>query len=674
MMTQKFRSVLVANRGEIARRVMRSCRDVGLRTVAVFSDADEDEPFVTEADLAVRLPGVTATDTYLRADLIIEAARRTGAEAIHPGYGFLSENADFARATLDAGLVFIGPPPEAMELMGDKLRSKTRMQELGVPVLPAIEVTHLTAGELRKAATDIGFPLLVKASAGGGGRGMRIVRDLEQTSDAVAAARREAQSAFGDETVFLERYLEAPRHIEIQVFADAHDQVVALFERECSIQRRHQKIVEECPSPAVNDTLRKQLSEAAVTTARAADYRGAGTVEFVLAEDGSFYFLEMNTRLQVEHPVTEAVTGLDLVRLQLDVAQGLPLPEEALSPTMSGHAIEVRLYAEDPANGFLPTAGRIHDFSFESTPGLRVDAGVRAGSVVSTYYDSMLAKVIAHAVDRTTAAGVLAKSLRLMHVDGVVTNRQLLVDVLEHPRFLAGATPTSFLDDHTDLLAARAVDERLRLHALVAALSGYARAPEEHSVLPAVPAGWRNNPPMRSQDRALERVQYAVQDTTVNIGFSIAGREVTAEVDGERVDAVALHLSADVVDLEVAGIRRTYTVLAVDDVVHVHDADVMTTLGELSRFPATDDGGHAGSATAPMPGVVLDVLVNQGCVVSTGDRLVVLEAMKMEHTVTSPTDGTVAEVLVASGDQVEAGAVLVVLADDADDDADATPA
>lgn len=672
MMTQEFRSVLVANRGEIARRVMRSCREAGLRTVAVFSDADEGEPFVTEADQALRLPGVTATDTYLRADLIIDAARRTGAEAIHPGYGFLSENADFARATLDAGLVFIGPPPEAMELMGDKLRSKSRMQELGVPVLPAIEVTHHGAEELRKAATDIGFPLLVKASAGGGGRGMRIVRDLEQTWDAVSSARREAQSAFGDETVFLERYLKSPRHIEIQVFADDHDQVVALFERECSIQRRHQKIIEECPSSAVDDTLRKQLSEAAVTTARAADYRGAGTVEFVLAEDGSFYFLEMNTRLQVEHPVTEAVTGLDLVRLQLDVAQGLPLPPEALTPTMSGHAIEVRLYAEDPANGFLPTAGRIDEFSVEPVPGLRVDAGVRAGSVVSTYYDSMLAKVVAHATDRTAAARVLASSLRRMHVDGVVTNRQLLVDVLEHPRFLAGATPTSFLDDHPDLLAARTVDERLRLHALVAALTGYVRAPEEHSALPAVPAGWRNNPPVRSQDRALERVQFAVQDTTVDLGFSIAGREVTAEVDGERVLAVIRHLSTDVADLEVAGIRRTYAVLAVDDVVHVHDADGMTSLGKLSRFPAPDGGGHAGSATAPMPGMVLDVLVSQGCVVSTGDRLVVLEAMKMEHTVRSPTDGTVAEVLVASGDQVEAGAVLVVLADDAD--TDATPA
>lgn len=665
-MTRRFGTVLVANRGEIARRVLRSCREAGLRTVAVFSDADENEPFVTEADLAVRLPGVSATDTYLRGDLIIDAARRTGAQAIHPGYGFLSENAGFAQAVVDAGLVFIGPPPEAMELMGDKLRSKSRMQELGVPVLPAIEVTHHGKEDLLKAATEIGLPLLVKASAGGGGRGMRIVRDLGETWEAVSSARREAQSAFGDETVFVERYLEAPRHIEIQVVADDHDNVVALFERECSIQRRHQKIVEECPSSAVTEALRRRLSEAAVTTARAADYRGAGTVEFVLAEDESFYFLEMNTRLQVEHPVTEAVTGLDLVRLQLDVAQGLPLPPEALSPTMTGHAIEVRLYAEDPANGFLPTAGRIDDFSFEPVAGLRVDAGVRAGSVVSTYYDSMLAKVVAHAADRTSAAAVLAASLRRMHVDGVVTNRQLLVDVLEHPGFLAGATPTSFLDDHPELLTPRAMDERLRLHGLVAALTRQACTPEDHSGLPAVPTRWRNNPPVRSAHRALERVEYAVQDTIVDIGFSVAGREVTAEVDGERFDAIVLHMSPDSADLEVSGVRRTYQVLTVEDVVHVHDADGTTTLRELPRFPAPGDEGHAGSATALMPGVVRNVLVSPGSVVSRGDRLVVLEAMKMEHTVTSPVDGTVTEVLVANGHQVEAGAALIVFAEDPD--------
>ena len=665
-MTQEFTSVLVANRGEIARRVLRSCRDAGLRTVAVFSDADEDEPFVTEADLAVRLPGVTATETYLRADLVIEAAQRTGAEAIHPGYGFLSENADFARATIDAGLVFIGPPPEAMELMGDKLRSKSRMRELGVPVLPAIEVTHHTAEDLEAAVSEIGLPILVKASAGGGGRGMRIVHDPEQAWEAVSSARREAQSAFGDETVFLERYLETPRHIEIQVFADNHDHVVALFERECSIQRRHQKIVEESPSSAVDEALRLQLSEAAVITARAADYRGAGTVEFVVAEDGSFYFLEMNTRLQVEHPVTEAVTGLDLVRLQLDVAQGLPLPPEALSPTMTGHAIEVRLYAEDPANGFLPTAGRIDDFSFDPVPGLRVDAGVRAGSVVSTHYDSMLAKVIVHATDRSSAAGVLAASLRRMHVDGVVTNRQLLVDVLEHPAFLAGVTPTSFLDDHPDLLEADQVGERQRLHALVAAMVGHVRAPRTRSALPAVPAGWRNNPPIRSNDRALERERYVVGDTVVDVRFALAGRELTAEVDGERVDALVLCVSDNWVDIEVDGVRRTCTVQTVDETVHVHDAEQGTTLSRLSRFPTADDDRHIGSATAPMPGAVRDVLVTVGSDVSAGDRLVVLEAMKMEHTVTSPADGTVAEVLVVTGDQVDAGAVLIVLADDTD--------
>ena len=333
---------------------------------------------------------------------------------------------------------------------------------------------------------------------------------------------------------------------------------------------------------------------------------------------------------------------------------------------MTGHAIEVRLYAEDPANGFLPTAGRIDDFSFDPVPGLRVDAGVRAGSVVSTHYDSMLAKVVVHGTDRNSAAGVLAASLRRMHVDGVVTNRELLVDVLEHPGFLAGATPTSFLDDHPDLLDAVPVAERQRLHALVAALVGHVRASRTRSVLPAVPAGWRNNPPIRSHDRALERERYVVGDTVVDVGLALTGREMTAEVDGERVDALVLHLSADGVDLEVDGIRRTCTVQTVDEKVHVHDAEQATTLCRLSRFPTADDDRHIGSATAPMPGAVRDVLVSVGSDVSAGDRLVVLEAMKMEHTVASPADGTVVEVLVASGDQVDAGAVLVVVADDTD--------
>src|SRR4051794_15149887 len=398
-----IRSLLVANRGEIARRVFRTAREMGISTVAVYSDPDADARFVREADVAVRLPGASPGETYLRGDLVVEAALRAGADAVHPGYGFLSENAAFAQSVIDAGLTWVGPPPPAIEAMGSKLGAKEMMRAAGVPTLPW--ATDVSGG------ADVGFPLLVKASAGGGGRGMRIVRSAAELADAVEGAQREAGSAFGDATVFLERYVEAPRHVEIQVFADTHRNVVSLFERECSIQRRHQKIVEEAPSTAVDDALRQRMGDAAVAAARAVGYVGAGTVEFVLDATGEFAFLEMNTRLQVEHPVTELVTGLDLVRLQILVAMGQPLPPEALAPTMTGHAIEVRLYAEDATHDFLPVTGTLRAFDIDSRQ-VRVDTGVETGSVVSPYYDPMLAKVIAHAPTRDEAAGRLAGALR----------------------------------------------------------------------------------------------------------------------------------------------------------------------------------------------------------------------------------------------------------------------
>src|SRR3954454_20268065 len=385
--------LLVANRGEIARRVFRTAREMGISTVAVYSDPDADAPFVREADVAVRLPGASPGETYLRGDLVVEAALRAGADAVHPGYGFLSENAAFAQSVIDAGLTWVGPPPPAIEAMGSKLGAKEMMRAAGVPTLPwATDVS---------GAADVGFPLLVKASAGGGGRGMRIVRSAAELDEAVEGAAREAGSAFGDATVFLERYLEAPRHVEIQVFSDTHGNVVSLFERECSIQRRHQKIVEESPSPAVDDSLRMRMGAAAVAAARAVGYVGAGTVEFVLDEKGELGFLEMNARLQFEPPVTELVTDLDLVRLQLLVADGHPLPPEALTPSLSGHAIEVRLYAEDATRGFLPVSGRLSRFEIPALAGVRVDSGVETGSVVSPHYDPMLAKVIAYAPTRT---------------------------------------------------------------------------------------------------------------------------------------------------------------------------------------------------------------------------------------------------------------------------------
>ncbi len=498
--TNPITSVLVANRGEIARRVFRTCRDLGIATVAVYADADECSPHVAEADRAVRLPGNAPGDTYLRADLVIDAARRAGADAVHPGYGFLSENASFAEAVMAAGLTWIGPPVAAIESMGSKIESKRLMAAAGVPVL-----TELAPD----AVTEADLPVLVKASAGGGGRGMRVVRSLADLPGELEAAAAEAGSAFGDPTVFCEPYLATGRHIEVQVMADRHGTVWAVGERECSIQRRHQKIVEEAPSPLVERVpgMRERLFEASVAAARTIGYVGAGTVEFLADDDGRFFFLEMNTRLQVEHPVTECTTGLDLVALQLSVAAGDRLPT-AEPPPSHGHAIEVRLYAEDPAAGWQPQSGRLHRFEVPGVTaelevpagvpsGLRLDAGVVSGLDVSIHYDPMLAKVIAWAPNRADAARRLAGALRRSRIHGVVTNRDLLVRILGHRAFLAGETDTAFLDRHglagPDGLAAPLVANADRhLLALAAALAQAAANRQRATVLGGLPSGWRN--------------------------------------------------------------------------------------------------------------------------------------------------------------------------------------
>src|SRR4051794_20742290 len=576
---QMIRSLLVANRGEIARRVFRTAREMGITTVAVFSDPDADAPFVREADVAVRLPGASPTETYLRGDLVVEAAIRAGADAVHPGYGFLSENAGFAQSVVDAGLTWVGPPPSAIEAMGSKLGAKEMMRAAGVPTLPwATEVS---------GAADVGFPLLVKASAGGGGRGMRIVRSAAELDDAVSAAAREAGSAFGDATVFLERYLEAPRHVEIQVFADSHGNVVSLFERECSIQRRHQKIVEESPSPAVDDSLRMRMGAAAVAAARAVDYLGAGTVEFVLDEKGEFAFLEMNTRLQVEHPVTELVTGLDLVRLQLLVADGHPLPPEALTPSLSGHAIEVRLYAEDATRGFLPVTGRLSRFEIPALAGVRVDSGVETGSVVSPHYDPMLAKVIGYAPTRAEAAAVLGAALSRARIHGTTTNRDLLVAILGEEEFRDGATDTGYLERHDPaVLGAPPVspDDRV-VHAVAAAVAAQASRRAAAGVLRALPSGWRNNPSQRQQ--VLLRPAGGGEAVTVSYLFG-RSRSVAVAVDGVDVDVTLHSATAEVVDLTVDGVRRRCDVAIDTDAVDVDSAGGWTANGQEPRVPEAD--------------------------------------------------------------------------------------
>jgi acetyl/propionyl-CoA carboxylase alpha subunit len=668
--------LLVANRGEIAERIMRSARAMGIATVAVFSDADANARFVRAADEAVRLPGTAPADTYLRIDLVVDAACRTGADAVHPGYGFLSERAEFARACADAGLVFVGPSPEAIEVMGSKLASKALMAEAGVPVLPgATVVDGMSDDALHAAAAEIGFPILVKASAGGGGRGMRAVDDAAGLVHAVAAAQRESAAAFGDGTVFLERLVERPRHVEVQVLADTHGNVVHLFERECSIQRRHQKVVEEAPSPAVDDALRAAMTDAAVAAARAVGYVNAGTVEFVLAPDGTFAFLEMNTRLQVEHPVTELVTGLDLVAWQLRVAEGARLPDEVLHARLHGHAIEARLYAEDVAAGYLPTSGRLDRFRIPEGDGIpedgrvRVDTGYGDGSVVSTYYDAMLAKVIAWAPTRAGAARRLAEALRAAEIHGPVTNRDLLVQVLRHPDFLAGATDTGFLERHASLVAksSAADPDVVRTHAIAAALAGQAEA-RASSPLPAgIPAGWRNVGP------ATQPVELTTDDgtvVTVTVADSRTGVQVT--VDGAAVPVVVHEPTTDAdardsIDLEVGGRRARCTVQRVVDPasgparVYVDSALGATAATEAPRFPLPIREVVPGSLVSPMPGTVVRVDAVVGAAVAAGAPLVALEAMKMEHTLRAPHEGTVAEVRVTVGDQVDTGTVLVIV-------------
>ncbi len=649
-------TLLIANRGEISRRIVRTAREMGISTVAVFSDADAAAPHVSDADEAVRLTGTAPADTYLNIPAIIQAARATGADAVHPGYGFLAENAAFAQAVADAGLLFVGPSAEAIAVMGSKLESKKLMEGVGVPILPSSDVSELSDSEISVAAREIGYPVLVKASAGGGGKGMRIVSEAAELIESVRGAQREAAGAFGDDTVFLEKYLESPRHVEVQVFGDHFGNHVHLFERECSIQRRHQKIIEESPSPAVDVELRKRIGATAIAAASAVDYVGAGTVEFLLTADDEFYFLEMNTRLQVEHPVTELVTGIDLVRLQLLIADREPLPDTVMMAAMHGHAIEARIYAEDPRAGYLPQTGVLHRFRFPS--GVRLDSGVEDGSEVSIHYDPMLAKVIAHAPTRNEAARALALALHQAHIHGVITNRRLLVEILRHPEFLAGDTDTHFLERHPPAeLDAPLADSVLGRHALAAALSRQAINRSAAPVLASVPSGWRNSP---SQAQS---VSFATENGELTVAYQF-GRDhaLQASIDGVPVpDTTALMVTPEHVILETGGVSRSYSVARVGDHYYVDGPDGASECRELPRFGIEELQDAEGSLVSPMPGKVISVSVAEGDDARSGDVLVIVEAMKMEHSVRAPFDGIVASVHVAAGDQVENDQVLVVL-------------
>lgn len=645
-------NLLVANRGEIARRVFRTCRSLGIATTAVHSDPDAGAPHVREADAAVRLPGAAPADTYLRGDLIVAAALAAGADAVHPGYGFLAENAAFAQAVLDAGLTWVGPPPAAIAAMGSKTAAKRLMAQAGVPVLAALT---------EPAEADL--PLLVKAAAGGGGRGMRVVHELADLAAELEAARAEAASAFGDAEVFVERYLPAGRHVEVQLLADAHGTVWAVGDRDCSLQRRHQKVIEEAPAPGLAPAVRADLHAAAVNAARAIGYRGAGTAEFLLTGDGRFWFLEMNTRLQVEHPVTEAVTGLDLVALQLSIAEGEPLPGPVPPPT-TGHAIEARLYAEDPAHGWRPATGTLHRLELvqpyeEFTPaGLRLDSGVQAGEEITAHYDPMLAKVIAWAPSRRAAARRLADALARARVHGPATNRAALVRALRHPAFLDGRLHTGFLTEHADelttgLTAELAADGAAGTEraALAAAL---AEAAARRTPLHSPPfSGWRNLPSQpqtrryRSADGAELEVRYR---------HTRGGMHAESHPGVELVSA-----TPEFVVLSEDGLRRGYHLARHGDQVYVDTATGAVTLTRLPRFPAPAVRTDPGALLAPMPGTVVRTTATVGESVTAGQPLLVLEAMKMEHRITAPADGVLVELRAEPGRQVEVGALLAVV-------------
>jgi 3-methylcrotonyl-CoA carboxylase alpha subunit len=654
-----MRRLLVANRGEIACRVVRTCQAMGIDTVAVYSDADADAPHVQAADLAVRLGPAPAHQSYLVPELLLEAARASGADAIHPGYGFLSENADFAQAVLDAGLTWVGPHPEAIAQMGSKMRAKMIALEAGVPVVPGYSGDEQSEEVLLARAEMIGYPLLIKASAGGGGKGMRVVRDAAHLRERLAAARREAISGFGDGALVLERYLERPRHVEFQILGDKHGNLLHLHERECSIQRRYQKIIEEAPSVALSPELRSKMGAAAVQMGRALGYDNAGTVEFILDDRGAFYFLEVNTRLQVEHPITEEITGVDLVRQQLRVAQGYALDMDQDKIPRRGAAVECRLYAEDTAAGFLPSTGRMSAWSVPQIEGLRVDTGVQAGGEVSVHYDPMLAKLITWAPTRAEATQKMIGALKRTRVHGVRTNRQFLIDTLSHPRYEAGDLHTHFVQEHMQAaMQASPSEALLRRAAQAAVVAGWLERQRRRAHLPQVASGFRNN------FYEAPRVSMVHGDRRLEVGYRALGAgRVSLLLDGqEEVWTGCSWQGGQLMWTEQAtGLRRRAWLEADGGRWYYQGLDGEVGLKQEPRFQEPGAELPQGACAAPMPGKVLELRVEPGHPVEAGQVLLILEAMKMEHPVQAPQAGVIQEVLVQVGQQVEVDTPLVVL-------------
>ena len=636
-----IKTLLVANRGEITRRIFRTAKSMGIVCIAVYTDADSNEPFVKEADKAIRL-----STNYLDKKEIIDAAQRTGSDAIHPGYGFLSENASFAKEVTEEGIIWIGPSSEAIESMGDKITAKKIAQEATVPTLPSSDDLN--------NSSSIGFPLLVKAAAGGGGKGMRIVANENDLPEAISAAQREAKNAFDDERVFLERYIPKSRHIEVQILGDSHGNLLHLGERECSIQRRHQKIIEEAPSSAISDEQRKLITDAALRMGESLAYQSAGTVEFLLDDEtGDFFFLEVNTRLQVEHPVTEAITGIDLVREQLKISSG-----EAISFTQDnliskGHAVEARLYAEDPSEEFLPSTGKILAFSPPEEPDVRWDSGIEKGSFVGVEFDPMLAKVISHGADRTEATLNLAKALEKLHLAGVTTNRNFLVSTLRHNQFLKGETTTDFIEDNYPQLHLKLNEGEIEKAAIAVALWLQNKNRKNAIVLKSIPSGWRNG--------RLPAQEVSLLHSGEKITVSYKTKRDGSFVFNNGSTATIYHWSTEHIETEIDGERMASLITEGQENIHIQTNQGTVSFEILPRFEPPALQIAEGSLVAPMPGVVLEIKVSSGDYVSAGDTLLTLEAMKMEHHVKAPYKGTVAEILVSENQQLDNGVPLLVI-------------
>lgn len=649
MKVKTINTILIANRGEIASRIIRTCKKMGIRSVAIYSDADRGTPYAREADQAVHIGGNELATSYLDQDKLIATAQKVGADAIHPGFGFLSENAGFAQKVQDAGLIFIGPRPEAIDAMGSKSKAKDIMRKHDVPVIPGYQGEDQSVERLSAEALKMGFPVLLKAAAGGGGKGMRIVEAEKELKASIEGAKREGQSSFGNDELIIEKYFPSSRHIEFQIFGDQHGNAIHILERECSIQRRYQKIIEESPSPALTDALRSEMGEAAVKAAKSLNYDNAGTVEFILSDKNEFFFLEVNTRLQVEHPVTEEITGLDLVQMQIEVAEGRPLSVQQEDIKVNGYAIECRLYAEDAANDFMPATGTILKWATPKIDGLRIETGVESGSVISTHYDPMIAKLITHGKDRSEAQRKMSSALSNLNCLGLTTNQDFLKAILANDDFQAGKYDTHFLQKQFSYTNEQS-QEAVEVAAIAASAFDKVERESKRTLLQDMPSGWRNNFYQPQQETFLNGEEEVLVKYNAS-QYSIGENDFVVNIQ---------EISGDEILLELNGIQERFTVVSNGNdyfIQHAHNGTV--NLKRKERFPIKEAEKVKGGYISPMPGKVIKVLVEPGQEVKSGDGLLVLLSMKMENTICADEDGTVEEIYVTEEEDLEAGKLLL---------------